>query len=44
MDQNEFRVYERDFSWGTLATVYRDGVVVMFVDLYNDGTYRVVEK
>jgi hypothetical protein len=37
----DFEVTERTYSWGTVVSVFRDGVRVMFVDIYNNGDYRV---
>lgn len=38
-----FQVTERSYSWGTLVNAYRDNILVMSVDIYNDGSYRVTQ-
>ena len=38
---SSYEVTERTYSWGTVVRLYRDGVCVMFVDVFNNGDYRV---
>ena len=40
---NKYQVIEREYSWGTLVQLFRNWQLVMFVDVYKDGTYRVVQ-
>ena len=40
----QYAVCERAYSWGTLVELFRDGRLVMFADLYRDGTYHVYER
>ena len=40
----EYEVIEKIFSWGTCVKLYREGKLVMFVDVYRNGSYRVYEK
>jgi len=39
-----YAVYERTYSWGTLAELFRNGRRVLSVDLYGDGTWQVLEE
>ena len=41
---NEYKVVEREYSWGTLVQLFRDWQLVMFVDVYKDGTYSIVQR
>ena len=40
---NEYAVYERTYSWGTLVELVRNGRLVLFADLYRDGNYHVTQ-
>lgn len=39
----EYEVSEREYSWGTVVSLYKNGLRVMFVDMYNNGTYAVYD-
>jgi len=38
-----YEVTERCYSWGTLVSLYRDGIRVASADVYRDGTYSMFE-
>jgi len=40
----DFQVTERDYSWGTHVSLYRNGKLIMFVDLYKGGNYHIYEN
>lgn len=40
----EYQVTERTYSWGTHVKLWRGIRLVMFADLYRDGTYRVYTR
>lgn len=42
MNMPPYWVSEREYSWGTLVQLFRDGYLVMWVDVRNDGTYAVM--
>jgi hypothetical protein len=40
----EYEVTERTYSWGTVISLFKNGRRVMFVDVYNNGTWKVYEE
>jgi hypothetical protein len=42
--QDKYEVTEREYSWGTVVSLYRNNKRVMFVDVFNSGHYAVYEN